>query len=250
MGYKTKSMLNQASGKPKAGSTYAKGNKRLDFNKMYDNSYRDSESSSNEGMDLGGMIAMGLSNIPKKSMANFDKKIKESKGAGKLKKAAKLEKRQAGFQRRQERGSARYAERKGTEPIYSTDKEELLPNREDTFLGIRKNRVSNKDRKEQIARRVEENRKKRQEGSEENKVEDILFNESNNETNPVTESLTPVSLDNINKALNINPDSKIEEEINSIKKMSQNPFPGVFDGVTMMGDGFNKGMSRKNKYKK
>jgi len=246
MGYKTKSMINQASKKLKAGSTYAKGNRTLDFNKMYEDTYGDSESSSNEGMDLGGMIAMGLSNIPKKSMANFDKKIKESKGAGKLKKAAKLEKRQAGFQRRQERGSARYAERKGTEPIYSTDKEELLPNREDTFLGIRKNRVSNEERKEQIARRVKENREKRQESSEENKVEDIIFNE----TNPVTESLTPVSLDNINKALNIDSDSKIEEEINSIREMSQNPFPGVFDGVTMMGDGFNKGMSRKNKYKK
>ena len=246
MGYKTKSMINQSSEKPKAGSTYAKGNKPLDFNKMYDNTYEDSKSSSNESMDLGGMIAMGLSNIPKKSMANFDKKIKESEGAGKLKKAARLEKKQAAFQRRQERGSARYAERKGTEPIYSTDKEELLPNREDTFLGIRKNRVSNDDRKEQIARRVEENRKKRQKGSEKSKVEDILFNE----TNPVTKSLMPVSLDNINKALNINPNSKIEEEINSIREMSQNPFPGVFDGVNMMGDGFNKGMSRKNKYKK
>jgi hypothetical protein len=246
MGYKTKSMLNQASEKPKAGSTYSRGNQPLDFNRMYDNTYGDSKSSSNESMDLGGMIAMGLSNIPKKSMANFDKKIKESEGAGKLKKAARLEKKQAGFQRRQERGSARYAERKGTEPIYSTDKEELLPNREDTFFNIRKNRVSNEERKEQIARRVKENREKRQGGSEETKVEDILLNE----TNPVTESLTPSSLDNINKALNIDSDSKIEEEINAIKKMSQNPFPGVFDGFNMMGDGFNKGMSRKNKYKK
>tara|TARA_R110000764_G_scaffold167891_1_gene255101 strand:+ start:136 stop:873 length:738 start_codon:yes stop_codon:yes gene_type:complete len=245
MGYKTKSMINQASEKPKAGSTYSRGNQPLDFNKMYDNTYVETKSSLNKDMDLGGMIAMGLSNIPKKSMSGFDKKIKESKGAGKLKKAARLEKKQAGFQRRQERGSARYAERKGTEPIYSTDKEELLPNREDTFLGIRKNRVSNEDRKEQIARRVKENRERRQEGSEET-VGDILLNE----TNPVTQSLTPVSLDNINKALNINSDSKIEEEINAIKKMSQNPFPGVFDGVTMMSDGFNKGMLRKNKYKK
>jgi len=252
MAYKIKSMLKKTSDdkKSKSGSTYSKAgsNEKTDvnFEKNYNNiageNRLSNENSNNSNTTtpldygLGGIIAAAISRIGSKSMSGFDKEIKKANKQGKLKKAARLEKKQAAFQRRQERGSARYAERKGTEPIYSTDKENLLPNREDTFLDIRKNRVSNKERKEQIARRVKENRAKRIGESNPSKEKgNIILTHTAKESqeNVVSKDLTKKS-----PFVNFNPIAK------------DNLFPSTFPDMPMMGDGFNKGMSRKNKYKK
>lgn len=251
MAYKIKSMLKQTSDdkKNKSGSAYSRAgsNENIDVNleEKYDDiagkngvsreNLNNSSTTTPLDYGLGGLVASVISRIGSKSMPEFNRKIKKANKQGKLKKAARLEKKQAAFQRRQERGSARYAERKGTEPIYSTDKENLLPNREDTFLDIRKNRVSNKERKEQIARRVKENRAKRIAES----------NPSKKEGTTIYTHKTDEAENLVNKEL-----TKGSPFVNFDAFTKDNLFPSTFSNMPMMGDGFNKGMSRKNKYKK
>ena len=267
MGYKTKSMLHQVA-QTKKSSPYSSP-------KKITSNYSQSSGSGNSSISgLGKLLAENLQGG--KSMKGFDTRINEANEDGKLKKAARLEKRQAGFQRRQERGSARYAERKGTEPIFSTDKEDLTPDNkrlmnrlEGTKIGdskvvkalektglldLRRNRVSNEERKEQIARRVKENRLKRtvtetpNPGIEINRTKDYddqpekVTAEAPSAvppSNAVTEKLDPQLNKSLFESVNQIFDDMKGTSVEDMKK-SLNFYPGV-------GDAFSKANSRKNK---
>jgi len=276
MGYKTKSMLHQVA-QTKKSSPY-RSPKKITSN------YSQSSGSGNSSISgLGKLLAENLQGG--KSMKGFDTRINEANEDGKLKKAARLEKKQAGFQRRQERGSARYAERKGTEPIFSTDKEDLTPDNkrlmnrlEGTKIGgskvvkalektglldLRRNRVSNEERKEQIARRVKENRLERTKpgrttgeeksngpGVEINKTKDYDDKQKgeakssetkSNEvsSNAVTEKLDPQSNQSLFESVNQIFDDMKGTAVEDMEK-ALNFYPGV-------GDAFSKANSRKNK---
>jgi len=285
MGYKTKSMLHQVA-ETKKFSPYSSPRK------VTSNYSQSSGSGSSSISGLGKLLAENLQGG--KSMKGFDTRINKASEDGKLKKAARLEKKQAGFQRRQERGSARYAERKGTEPIFSTDKEDLTPdnkrfinyldrtklikNREGKNLGdrkavkalektglldLRKNRVSNEERKEQIARRVKENRLERTKpggttggeksngpGVEINKTKD--YDDKQKEkaessgtksekvsSNAVTEKLDPQLNKSLFESVNQIFDDIKGTSVEDMKK-SLNFYPGVSDA-------FGKANLRKNK---
>jgi phenylpyruvate tautomerase PptA (4-oxalocrotonate tautomerase family) len=280
MGYKTKSMLHQkaATENTTYKSSYSNPKKTIQSGSTAGNSSNSSMSGNSSISGLGSLIAESMEGG--RSMKTFDRRIKEKLNDGNFKRAARLEKKQAGFQRRKERASARYAERKGTEPIFSTDKEDLTPgNRrlmnklEGTKLGdskivkglektgildLRKNRVSNKERKEQIARRVTENRLKRAE-TDDTTVPEIVINEtpdlndgvSTSATSDQNNTSTPEANNVITKQLNTSTNHDLFASVNSVfdeinvpiikdAEKSLNPFPGVYDA-------FSKANSRKNK---